>query len=359
MRALRLASFVVASGLLAMAAAACTESNTISCTTSDECLQASIRGTCVPSPVSETHWCGFPDGTCPGSGLRWGVKSGDDLASECVAESGPDAGPDAAPPGSPDATPAACDVTKPFGTPIEVPGLHAPGANEVHGTLTDDELTIFFASDRADPAARKMHLYTATRPTADSAFGTPTFAGGLFSEQGESNPSVSPDGTTIYFDSYRVSQGVVHIFTSTRANAAVVFPPPTMLGGDGLFAPSITADGNVLYAASLQTGFLARLDRVGGGFGDPQQVALPSSSSVISPVSRDDLTLFLANMNSNIILASKRASMSASFPAPMPVIELPTGATAAEPSWISADGCRLYLRYKATDSRIYVATRPK
>jgi hypothetical protein len=291
------------------------------------------------------------------------VKSGDDLAGECVPAGAPDGGPDAEPPGSPDASSAACDLTKPFAPAVEVPGLHESGANDVHGTLTDDELTIYFASDRADPAAAKYHIYVATRPAVTSAFGTPMTVAGLFSAQGESNPSVSPDGNTIYFDSYRVSQGLIHIFTSTRANAAVVFPTPTMMDGDYLLAPSITADGNVLYVANPSMGKLARLDRAGGVWGGPQSVVLSASESVTTPVSRDDLTLFLSlgETTGHAIMATRRASSSAPFPAPMPVAELATTDGAAEPSWISPDGCRLCLRYQPSGekSRIYVATRPK
>ena len=47
------------------------------------------------------------------------------------------------------------------------------------------------------------------------------------------------------------------------------------------------------------------------------------------------------------------------FGVAVPVLE--TAAVEAEPSWLSADGCRLYLRYKASAngrSTIFVATRP-
>src|SRR6266540_2858425 len=75
--------------------AACPD-NHISCATNDDCLQGRIAGTCLPSPLSETMWCGFPDPGCE-SGLRWGVKTGDGLAGECVEGEPPtpDAGPDA------------------------------------------------------------------------------------------------------------------------------------------------------------------------------------------------------------------------------------------------------------------------
>jgi hypothetical protein len=342
-------------------ATGCSDTSYISCTTSADCLQGSIPGTCVLSPVSDTQWCGFPDDSCLGRHLRWGVKSGDGLASECVPASETDGGPDAA---AADAAPVgACDLNKPFAPAIEVPGIHQPGANDVHATLTDDELTIYFASDRANPTAGKMHIYSAGRTTAQGVFDTPAKIGTLSSDAGESNPSTSPDGNTLYFDSPRVSQGAVHIFTSTRANATVVFPPPTMIAGDYLTGPSITADGAVLYAANLSSGALVRLDKEGDGFGTPQLVAFPTPLGAVSPVSRDDLTLFLSQGDTygNSILVTRRTSTGTPFPQPTAIPELATSAAIAEPSWISPDGCRLYLRYSATGdkSRIYVATRPQ
>lgn len=255
----------------------------------------------------------------------------------------------------------ACDVTKPFAIPIQVAGIHDANANDTHATLSADELTIFFASDRA--GNNIWHLYTATRASRSDTFGAPTLLAGTYSTQGESHPSVSPDGNTIYFDSYRVSAGTVHIFTSTRTNAAVQFPDPTMITGDYLIDPAITTDGSVLYAASLMTGGLVRLDRAGSGFGVPQDVALDAGSSVVSPVTNDDLTMFMSfgDTVGSSIAVTQRTATTTGFPAPAAVTELATGVTIAEPSWLSADGCRLYLTYGTSNSKqqIYVATRPE
>ncbi len=267
----------------------------------------------------------------------------------------------------PDAAVASCDLSKPFAPAIEAPGVHQVGVVDVHASLTDDELTIYFGSNRSDPTSQTMHIYSATRPARDAAFTTPAPVGSTFSTEGESNPSVSPDGNTIYFDSLRPVpggvQGSPNIFTSTRANAAVVFPTGTKVGGPGLISPSITDDGRVLYVADLSSGGLARFDKVGSGFGVAQPVDLQTTMSVTAPASRDDLALYLSSGDTigNDILVTKRTSTSKPFSGPTEVTELKTTATVAEPSWISVDGCRLYLRYQATGdkSRIYVATRPK
>jgi hypothetical protein len=264
-----------------------------------------------------------------------------------------------------DAVAPECDVTKPFAAAAEVPGLHNnPAATDLHATLTVDELTIYFASDRFDLTMQfpPMHIYTSTRTTRDAVFSAPAAVGPTFSAEGESNPSISPDGNTLFFDSSRTA-GVLHVFTSTRANVSVVFPMPTMIAGDYLHTPSITADGKVLYTADLAHGYLARLDKAGSGFGEPQRVDTQFGMSVTSPVSRDDLTLYmsLGEQIGSEILATKRTSTNSPWPTPTQVTELKTNAVQAAPNWISADGCRLYLTYtpSAGKSTIYMAARPK
>ena len=271
--------------------------------------------------------------------------------------------PDAASDGVPgqDSSSAECDRAKPFAAAVQVMGIHDAGFNDNHATLAADELTIYFGSDRAGGGV--WHIYTATRLTRSEPFGMPMLLGSTFSMQGEAHPSVSPDGNTIYFDSFRVTAGTVHIFTSTRSSAAVQFPPATMIVGDYLIDPAITSDGSVLYAANLSSGGLVRMDRAGSGFGTPQPVALPSAGSVVSPVTNDDLTMFMSfgDTTGNQIAVTQRASTSVGFPMPMAVAELAITSTLAEPSWFSADGCRLYLTYTMMGGKqtIYVATRPQ
>jgi hypothetical protein len=85
---------VVAAVATAASVPGCSGEDTIRCSLSTDCLQGSIPGTCEPSPTSAEHWCAFPDLSCDGSRERWGVKSGDGLAGQCVAAAdGTDAGP--------------------------------------------------------------------------------------------------------------------------------------------------------------------------------------------------------------------------------------------------------------------------
>ena len=65
------------------------------CSSSSDCLQGGISGTCLPSPESGSQWCAYPDPACP-SGERWGLLAGDGLAEACVDALGADGGMDAA-----------------------------------------------------------------------------------------------------------------------------------------------------------------------------------------------------------------------------------------------------------------------
>ena len=85
----------------ALVASACVaDAQTRSCSDDDGCLQDGNRGQCLPSPKSATLWCAFTDGACSRM-LRWGLLTGDGLASQCVAPVVPDASTvDARGPGS-------------------------------------------------------------------------------------------------------------------------------------------------------------------------------------------------------------------------------------------------------------------
>jgi hypothetical protein len=135
-----------------------------------------------------------------------------------------------------------------------------------------------------------------------------------------------------------------------------------MINGDYLDTPWITPDGKVLYTGNLQSGLISRLDNNGGIFGAPQTVANLGGTSVTSPVTRDDLTLYLAlGEGTGLgIVVSTRASTTTTWQPPTEITSLKADAGAAAPSWISADGCRLYVTYAFGDTdAIYVATRPK
>lgn len=114
----RLVAVVLA--VLGLVLAGCPGDTTIDCATNADCLQGGIPGTCLPSPSSSERWCAFTDLSCP-AGQRWGVKSGDGLAGECVADETPDGGADADIDAGPDAAlPPDGELPPPLSTKIIV-----------------------------------------------------------------------------------------------------------------------------------------------------------------------------------------------------------------------------------------------
>jgi hypothetical protein len=304
---------------VAFLASACTKQNPDYCNTSNDCSSGEV---CDPS----THGC---------------IAGVNDAMTA-------DGGEDAPPP--------LCDVNKAFGIPNAVVGLHDVMANDVHATLTGDERTVYFASNRTDYSTT-MHIYTATRPTRDGFFGAPTKVAELASSEGENNPAILADGNTLYFDTY-VTSAVV-LLMSSRQDPSLPFLSPNPLPGQNLVEPSITADGNALYATNLQTGAIARLQRTGTTFAAAEAVDTQLAYTQVSPATSDELTLYLTVRN-GAVRVTKRSSTTAAWPTPTEVAELGTHDEQYLPSWISPDGCRLYMTYTPTGekSRVVMAARP-
>src|SRR5512139_484190 len=62
-----------------------------------------------------------------------------------------------------------CTLTKPFGTPVPVPGLSSPTYFERSARFSSDELTAYFISDFGE-----LRIHVATRPDLTAAFGAYT-----------------------------------------------------------------------------------------------------------------------------------------------------------------------------------------
>jgi hypothetical protein len=90
-----------------------------------------------------------------------------------------------------------------YGDVRKVGGL-GPKAKQLDGSpvVTDDELTIYWASDRLGPRD-VLHIYTATRPDTASSFADVRLVLELSTPgHAESPGHVSPDGCRLYFSSY-------------------------------------------------------------------------------------------------------------------------------------------------------------
>lgn len=108
-----------------------------------------------------------------------------------------------------------------FGTPELVPGVNSP-FDDGHPNVRRDGLEIFFYSPRPDldGAQGGNDIHMATRASTDDAWSTPVNLGAdVNSPASETRPSLSWDGTTLYFGSSRQdSEGEASsdIYVTTR-----------------------------------------------------------------------------------------------------------------------------------------------
>jgi hypothetical protein len=123
--------------------------------------------------------------------------------------------------------------------------------------------TLYFASNRTGGLG-DLDIYQSTR-NPDGTFNAPTFVTELNSVEQDSYPKVRRDGLEIFFHSQRDGGlGDVDIWTSTRASTNSPWNPPvnvTSLNTDDFDGtPSLSPDGSILYFASTRDGGSGGLD---------------------------------------------------------------------------------------------------
>ena len=244
-------------------------------------------------------------------------------------------------------------------------GIAAGTADDTTPRLSDDELTLYFASNRDG----QTKLYVAQRTSRSEDFGQPSLISELALDAPAQCPSLTRDQLTMYFED---SQGGYQIFRTNRSSLSSSWSMPTVVASiSGAFAavggPWITPSGD-LYFHAFQTSdldvFVAR--RGIDDFETPQPVLDIDTHYVEQrPVlSVDELTMFFASnrpdggaIGSFDIWVTTRRSRDDSFGAPTNVHELNTAAFET-PGWLSTDGCRIYFDRSDSVSRIHFAERP-
>ncbi len=101
--------------------------------------------------------------------------------------------------------------------PVEVPGVNSP-ADEFAPVVADDELEIFFASNRQEPGgAMALDVYTATRTSATEDFATPQRVGELSGSTTIDWPLwLSPDRCSLYYINKDTTTNVATLAVARR-----------------------------------------------------------------------------------------------------------------------------------------------
>jgi len=125
-----------------------------------------------------------------------------------------------------------------FFSPSPLAELNDPEAKDQDPTLTEDQLEIFFFSDRGGNA----DIWRSTRDDVDAPWEPPVVVAELNSPEIEQNPTISRDGLRIWFYSRRDPLGIYYAERPTRAqpSGAVEPLPVNAADSDGFpIAPSV------------------------------------------------------------------------------------------------------------------------
>lgn len=289
----------------------------------------------------------------------------------------PDAGSDADATILPDtAPPPLCDLRKGFDPPVLLMSVSTPGL-EGSPKLSEDELTIYFDAQRG--AEPYFDLYTATRSSLTDTFGPATLVpGGVNTTTShEFAPNVSPDGLNMFFERKDPASTVDNFYIATRPTAVADWGTAVPISGVNLpeyqGKLDVHGDGSDLYFTKKGTGTKYHLYNArrgaGGGYVTMPLTALngPGGAEEYgSAVSADGLTLYFASTRAGgaggeDVWVATRNKRTDDFSAVNVSLEATINSPQDdEPSWLSTDGCRLYMQSTRTGVQdIYVAIKPK
>lgn len=280
---------------------------------------------------------------------------------------------------------SACNLDAPFGPLVMVPEDWDATNGEGYSTLSVDGLTMYFASPVQLLGNRSTLLWQATRSDASAPFGNLTRLDALsVPDATTTTPSLSSDGKILVFSSDRSGGQDYDIYATSRASPADTFPGPVPVTGanDVLNdeTPFVSFDKQTLYfasdreldAAGPQEGRIYRATANGIGFDSVQLVTeLVSNYGEFSPVlTPDELTIFFNSSRPpdaggafpTPVYEARRASKSDPFGSirRLSELDLPTLPTAVAPSYVTPDGCVLYVTVLTPSGfRLGYVQRPK
>ncbi|MBP7053241.1 MAG: PD40 domain-containing protein [Phycisphaerae bacterium] len=250
------------------------------------------------------------------------------------------------------------------GAPVNLgPRYSTSGDGEVDPTISQDELTLYFASSRPGRLGGG-DLWMMTRASKDDPWSEPVNLGtGVNTTADEWAPKLSPDGLAIYFQSNRSGgKGSTDIWVTTRTALDAPWQAPVNLGAPinttaSEQDPTISADGLTLYFDRGQTTlYEARRDSVSTSWDKAQVVesSLNSEGNDCHPyISPDGLSIWFCSNRAGgygamDIYVATRASLQNPWGQPVnagDVINSPYGNYAP---CLSADGLTLYYDESAT-----------
>lgn len=269
-----------------------------------------------------------------------------------------------------DAGPRVCDPRSAFGMPTLLAVVNS-AAVDTGATLSADERTIYFSSNRDGT----HDVWVANRTDRFEPFAEPSSLPDTYDAEGaELHPHLTPDGMRLLLAVYRPG-GVTadyDIWLTSRTVAGGAFSPPVSASGlnSGAYELNPFVSGGFVWFMSDRERGAGNYDIFraadGATFGAPEPVPeLVSATSDGNPVlSSDGLTIYFSSDRSGSmgdvdVWVAHRSTPSGTFSDI--ALEPAVNSTGPDrPSWLSPDGCRLYLyseRAGSADFDLYVAER--
>ncbi len=231
-----------------------------------------------------------------------------------------------------------------FGPSRRIPELSVSNAIDTDPTFTEDRLEIYFCSSRAG----NKDIWKSTRETRDAPWSAPTRLDELSSDRREENPSVSPDGLSLWYHT-DVDRGLGSIWHSVRGSRDEAWgtpvPAPELSGSATASDVAAGFDESELLAvlsSRLQASgsydlYLFARDALDVPFGQGELLSSVSSSS-------DDYDPFIGQQGkflafhslrdgSSDIFRATRESNDEAFAAPGAVSELNTPSDESAPDF--------------------------
>ena len=268
-----------------------------------------------------------------------------------------------------------CDPGAPFGAPVAIAELESAN-DDWSARFSGDELTAYFASSRPGHVGGAS-IYTASRATLTGTFSAPVLLAGVNSSSDTIvHPTVTADERTLLVQQAVTTSLTSDIYFTTRADAAATFSTPIEVANinsaqDDLM-PFVTPGGGTLLFSSNRGGNYAIYVATGSptSYGAPQllpgvSAAGGSTADDEEPVlSADGLTIYFSSTRNDPafdIWVAHRAVTTDPFTLPHAVAELAAPGAYDAPTWLSSDGCRLYLMSNRAGGAggidLYVASR--
>lgn len=285
----------------------------------------------------------------PSSGGGGSVDGGSSSSSGAPGASSSSSSSGGSEPDAAEAAAPSCAPLAPFTTFELVGTINEPRVIARGGRLGPDQLTIYFSKHDPVPFPNGPidRMYYATRVSTAVPFGAPVAlfpnaaADGL--EDNAEYGWVDATQTTLFYNTTGGAPGSANVKIATRGNAAANF-----LTGDHVAAigsinesrePWVSADASRLYYSSSQG--LSVAAKVGTTYGEITPLNVSGSNPVLSA---DELTLWFTSFDESVgkVFVTQRTSLDTAFGTPVAAAGLTRPGT-TRPSWLSVDGCTMYL----------------